>query len=158
MYGNNYGYYNQQRSIGVPTQPINNQFLQSQQYSQQPVITTPMSVPNGLQGKIVDNIDIVKVTEIPYDGSTSYFPLTDGSAIVTKKLGMNGTGEIVIYKPVIEEKSQEKNKVNYITEDYLNEKINKLDNSEILASLLDELKSLKEEIKEVQFKSKSKEK
>lgn len=158
MYGNNYGYYNQQRNIGVPAQTMNNQFLQPQQYVQQPVVTTQMSVPNGLQGEIVDNIDAAKVSKIPLDGTISYFPLVDGSAIATKKLGMNGISEIVIYKPVVEEQTQEKNQTNYITEEYLNEKIDKLDNSEILASLLDELKNLKEEIKEFQVKLKSKEK
>lgn len=147
MYGNNYGYYNPTRNIGVPQQPMNNQFIQQPMQYQQPVMQQlPQS---SLQGKIVDNVDVVKATDIPLDGSTSYFPLTDGSAIVTKKLGMNGTSEIVVYKPVIEDKKEEKEQPKYITIDDFDKKINKLDNSELLNALLDDINSLTKEVKEL---------
>ena len=92
---NNYGYnpyYPQQRYQGVDTN------------NQQPMMTTyqqPMQLakPSGLLGKSVDNIDVVKATDIPLDGSISYFPLTDGSAIVSKQLQMDGTSKMVVYKP-----------------------------------------------------------
>ena len=51
----------------------------------------------GLQGKSVDNLEVVKSTDIPLDGSKSYFPLTDGSMIATKQLQSDGTSKIVIY-------------------------------------------------------------
>ena len=57
----------------------------------------------GIQGRIVDNIDVVKATEISLDGSISYFPIADGSAIVTKQLQSDGTSKIVVYKPIIAE-------------------------------------------------------
>ena len=60
---------------------------------------TPTYQP-GIQGRIVDNVDVVKATEIALDGSVNYFPLADGSAIVTKQLQMDGTSRIVVYKPV----------------------------------------------------------
>ena len=157
MYGNNYGYYNQTRSIGSPTQPMSNPYMQQpnqmpiNNYVQQPILPTQMSVPSTLQGKIVDNAEIVKVTDIPLDGSTSYFPLTDGSAIVTKQLQGDGTSRIVVYKPVIEEnkdKEIEENKPKYVTESYFSEKIEKLDNSDVLNDLLDEIKNLRREIKD----------
>lgn len=55
---------------------------QQNNYMQQPV--------SGLQGKSVDSLDVVKAMDIPLDGSISYFPLTDGSAIITKQLQMDG--------------------------------------------------------------------
>ena len=66
-----------------------------------------------LQGKVVDSLDVVKATDIPYDGSVSYFPLTDGTAIITKQLQQDGTSKVVIYKPMIE---NEESKSKYITE------------------------------------------
>ena len=75
-------------------------------YIQQPIVTPqyqPQSTdyinqmqnayqkPLGLQGKTVDNIEVVKATDIPLDGSVSYFPLVDGSSIITKQLQADGT-------------------------------------------------------------------
>lgn len=76
-------------------------------------------VPSGIQGKIVDNVDVVKATEISLDGSVNYFPLADGSAIVTKQLQADGTSKIVVYKPTVNETPQ------YITgDDFDNEMTN----------------------------------
>lgn len=161
MYGNNYGYYNPTRNIAIPQQPINNQFMQQPQI---PINNYVPNIPtqNNLLGKIVDNVDVVKATDIPLDGSVSYFPLTDGSAIVTKKLGANGTSEIQVYKPVIEEQNvEQKEEKKYITiEDIedLNKKISKLDNSEVLDTLSDEIKSLTKEVRELKDIKKAKEK
>lgn len=150
MYGNNYGYYNPTRNIGVPTQPMNNQFMQQPvQNYQQPMQQIQPTMQNFLQGKIVDNSDVVKATDIPLDGSTSYFPLTDGSAIITKKLGLNGTSEIVVYKPITKEKQEEKEQPKYITIDDFEKKISKLDNSELLDTLSENIESLTKEIKEL---------
>lgn len=55
---------------------------------------------NSLQGKSIDNLEVVKAMDIPLDGSVSYFPLVDGSAIVTKQLQQDGTSKITIYKPI----------------------------------------------------------
>lgn len=105
MYGNynsfNQPMYTQGVSIPRPTIP-----------------TQPMNTTLGLFGKVVDSADVVKVTDIPLDGSTSYFPLTDGSAILTKKLQLDGTSKITVYKPVVEE---EKPTSKYVTFDDLEE-------------------------------------
>ena len=97
----------------------------------------------GLQGKSVDNVEVVKATDIPLDGSISYFPLTDGSAIVTKQLQQDGTSKTVIYKPSNEK--EEKNLPKYITVDELDKAIKKIDNSD----LKDELKTIKRQIKDI---------
>lgn len=66
-------------------------YPQNPQSYQQPI--------NNLQGKTVESLEIAKLIEIPLDGSTSYFPLADGSAIITKQLQMDGKSKTVIYKP-----------------------------------------------------------
>ena len=44
--------------------------------------------------------------DIPLDGRVCYFPLTDGSAIVTKQVQSDGTSKTVVYKPVEENKKE----------------------------------------------------
>lgn len=169
MYGSNYGYYTPTRNTGIQQQPINNQYMQQptqmpiNNYVQQPMIPTQMSIPSTLQGKIVDSIETAKNQDIPLDGSTSYFALTNGSAIVSKQLQMDGTSKIVIFKPIEEnkdiDKGMEENIPKYVTESYFSEKIEKLDNSDVLNDLLDEIKDIKQDIKDFKIsKSKDKEK
>lgn len=54
-----------------------------------------------LQGKIVDSIDIVKVTEVPF-GGFAIFPKGNMSEIYVKSWSNNGTTQIITYKPVVE--------------------------------------------------------
>ena len=102
--------------------------------------------PLGLQGKTVDNIEVVKATDIPLDGSVSYFPLVDGSAIVTKQLQADGTSRMVVYKPIeTQQPKQVEVQGTYITEKELDEKLSKLDNKE----LKEEIEKMKKQIKDL---------
>ena len=138
---NNYGY---------------NPYLQQQRFQgteQQPMMTTyqqPMQLtkPSYLLGKSVDNIDVVKATDIPLDGSISYFPLTDGSAIVSKQLQNDGTSKMVVYKPTQEDK---KDTIQFATIDDLQEAINDIDLSDI-QDLKDDIKEIKKQLKEFKIK------
>ena len=141
MYGNNYGfnpYYQPQRFQNAEQQPIMTQFQQPMQ----------LTKPSYLLGKSVDNIDVVKATDIPLDGSISYFPLTDGSAIVSKQLQNDGTSKIVVYKPTQEEK---KEAIQFATLDDIQEAIDNLDLGDI-QDLKDDIKEIKKQLKE--FKTK----
>lgn len=95
-----------QRQYPQMYQPNFNQMYQPQMYQQ-----------TGIQGRIVDNVDVVKATEISLDGSVNYFPLADGSAIVTKQLQQDGTSRMVVYKPIVNETPK------YITNDDLNNEV-----------------------------------
>lgn len=107
MYGNrNFVYpYQQNQNMQQPQQPI------------QPI--QPITTNLGLQGKSVDSIDVVKAMDIPLDGSVSYFPLTNGTAIITKQLQQDGTSKTIIYKPIQEEEKKEEVKIDYLTKDDL---------------------------------------
>ena len=109
---NYYPNYNPYFGQQMPQQPI--------QRMQQP-ITQPMQ-SMGLQGKSVDSIEVVKAMDIPLDGSISYFPLTNGTAIVTKQLQMDGTSKTVIYEPI----KTESQTTTQITIDDLKEDINSI--------------------------------
>ena len=107
---NSYGYnpYNRYATQPLTAQPM--------EMSMQPQTTPQMALnrQNILYGKQVDNLEVVKATDIPLDGSISYFPLADGSAIVTKQLGLNGASKIIVYKPA---ETEEPKKVEYATAD-----------------------------------------
>ena len=90
--------------------------MQQPQRMQQPM-PQPVPQPVGLQGKSVDSIEVVKAMDIPLDGSISYFPLTNGTAIVTKQLQMDGTSRTIVYEPVKTESQNSKQ----VTADELNE-------------------------------------
>ena len=146
---NNYGY--------NPYYPQQQRFQNVEQQNQQPMMTTyqpPMQLtkPTTLLGKAVESIDVVKATDIPLDGSISYFPLTDGSAIVSKQLQNDGTSKIVVYKPAKEDK---KEAIQFATLDDLQEAIGEIDLSDI-QDLKDEIKEIKKQLKELKPK-KSKE-
>ena len=128
-----------QQPIATPQyQPQATDYMQSIQPTYQKTIT--------LQGKSVDNIEVVKATDIPLDGSVSYFPLVDGSAIVTKQLQADGTSRMIVYKPVeTQQPKQVEVQENYITEKELDEKLSKLDNTE----LKEEIEKIKKQIRDL---------
>ena len=107
-------------------------------------------VLNRLNGKQVESIDIVKNLEIPLDGSISYFPLVNGSAIATKQLMQDGTSKITIYEP-----KTQKEQIKYATIEDIDKKLENLDFSEI-DDLKEELSDLKKELKEIKSKLKTK--
>ena len=142
---NNYGY--------NPYYPLQQRFQNMDQPNQQQMMTAyqqpiQLTKPTTLLGKAVESIDVVKATDIPLDGSVSYFPLTDGSAIVSKQLQNDGTSKIVVYKPVKEDK---KEAIQFATLDDLQEAIGEIDLSDI-QDLKEEIKDIKKQLKELKPK------
>lgn len=89
--------------------PYNNQYpVTVQQQPQQMYATNsnfatlPQSVPQGLNGKIVDSEDIVRATEVPI-GGYGIFPKADLSEIYIKTWNNNGTTSIITFKPSVPE-------------------------------------------------------
>lgn len=148
MYNNPYNIYQPRMQPIQPMQPVE-PIQQSQQI--QPMITPFMqSTQPSILGKQVESIEVVKATEVPFDGSTSYFPLSDGSAIITKKIQSDGTSKIMTYKPIIE---KEKESPKYITVDELKEAIDDIDLSE-LTELRKDLKDLDKRLKDLEVSKK----
>lgn len=92
-------------------QPQYNPYLQRmenlqqfQQAIQQPMLPTSMSGANQFTplGKIVESMDIVKVTDIPMDGNMYYFPKADGTEIYAKQFGIDGKARILTFKPFLD--------------------------------------------------------
>lgn len=120
---------------------------------QQPLQAQPIDLNNMLNrpilnGKQVDSLEAVRAADVPFDGSISYFPLTDGTAIITKQLQTDGTSKIVTYKPVDDNK---KEVINFATFEDIQEAINDLDLSDI-QDLKDDIKEMKKQLKELKNK------
>ena len=54
-----------------------------------------------LQGKIVDNLETARVTDIPF-GGYGVFPKADMSEVYIKMWNNNGTTSLVCFKPIVE--------------------------------------------------------
>lgn len=147
MYGNQYNPFN---NPYYGQQPINRPQPVEMSIPQQNIPTMQLNRQNGLLGKSVDNIEVVKAIDIPLDGSISYFPIADGSAIVTKQLQQDGTSRIIVYKPM-----QNKDTLKYVTIEDLEKKLENLDFEEV-EDLKTELENIKKEMKELKAKFKSK--
>ena len=147
MYGNQFNPFN---NPYYGQQPINRPQPVEMSIPQQNIPTMQLNRQNGLLGKSVDNIEVVKAIDIPLDGSISYFPIADGSAIVTKQLQQDGTSRIIVYKPM-----QNKDMPKYVTVEELNKQLKDIDLDEV-NDLKEELENIKREMRELKAKSKLK--
>lgn len=88
-------------------------FLQSYQQGlqQQPVAPTQMPVTNqqiqpmqtGLNGRIVQNADMITVNDVPMDCTAAIFPKQDLSEIYVKYWDNNGIIRTIVFKPLLEQ-------------------------------------------------------
>lgn len=92
--------------------PYMDRMNQLQQY-QQNLVGTQMSLPNnqqsqpqGLIGKIVNDVSIVSPNDVPMDGNVAVFPKNDMSEIYCKQWQQDGTIQTVVYRPVQAENPQ----------------------------------------------------
>lgn len=109
--------------------PMNNQMgYFTPQMQQQLTQIQPQSQPI-LNGKIVENIDNVKLTDVPMDGNSYYFPKADGTEIYSKRWLANGSTEVAVFKRVTEEQEElSKSQFNFNEmENNIMEKLNSID-------------------------------
>lgn len=136
-------YYGQQF---MQPQPQYNPYLQRmenlqqfQQAIQQPMVqTTNQFTP---LGKIVESMDIVKVTDIPMDGNMYYFPKADGTEIYAKQFGIDGKTRILTFKPFLD------NEPNNSTTN--EEKLKFDDFNNVLMGIQEDIRTLNEKIDKI---------
>jgi hypothetical protein len=111
QYNNPYNipsYYPQQYT-GYP------QYLQQMQAARyQPQEQAPVQMqgtyqqqPVGINGRMVQSVENINANEVPMDGSMAFFPKQDMSEIYVKGWNADGTIKTIVYKPQIEEKTQQ---------------------------------------------------
>lgn len=108
MYNNQYNPFMFNTQTYQNTQPYQNTQNYAQQNYQQVQPIQQNTNDRQIQGRPIENLEMAKTIETPLNGSTLYLPLLDKSAIVTKRLTVNGTSEITIFKPISEEKDETK--------------------------------------------------
>lgn len=96
---------------GQVQNPYMDRIGQLQQY-QQNLAGTQMPLPNnqqpqGLVGKIVNDVSAVSPNDVPMDGNVAIFPKNDMSEIYCKQWKQDGTIQTVVYRPIHPENSQE---------------------------------------------------
>lgn len=137
---NFYGQYQQQFN---PYMQRMENLQQFQQAIQQPVVPTQMSGANQFTplGKMVESVDIVKVTDIPMDGNMYYFPKADGSEIYSKQFMPNGQTRILTFKPTLDNEPN-----NLSNED---EKTKMVAFDEVLGAIRSEIKAINDKIDKI---------
>ncbi len=116
---------------------------QFQQTLQQPMVSTQMPGTSSFNpfGKIVESMDVVKVTDIPMDGNMYYFPQADGQAIYGKKFLPNGQTQILAFKPSFE------NEPNSLSNEVEKSKFDTL--NEFLEGIQNEVRTLSDKIDKI---------
>lgn len=116
---------------------------QFQQAIQQPMVPTSMSGANQFTplGKIVESMDIVKVTDIPMDGNMYYFPKADGTEIYAKQFGIDGKTRILTFKPFLDDEPN-----NSLTNE---ERLKFDDFNNVLIGIQEDIKTLNEKIDKI---------
>lgn len=104
--GMNNSYMQRLQMLEQQTQPYMNTMQQQQPFGQ------VMQQASGLQGKIVDGLDVVKATDVDMTGAVTYYPQSDGQAIYTKQLQPDGRSRIDTYVRIENNKKATENNIN----------------------------------------------
>ena len=133
----------QQQQMYNPMAPYQERLNQMQaQYNQQPMVQQNQTM--GLNGEIVDSIDVVKAKNVDMSGQPTFYPKSDLSEVYVKRLMADGTSQIVTYKAVQPEESKTVETKTYVDVQTLNAMLGQM-KSEILQSVgggLSEIKKM----------------
>ena len=138
--------YNQQ--MYNPMAPYQDRLAQLQaQYNQQPPYNqmAQQTQTVGLNGEIVDSLDVVKAKNVDMSGQPTFYPKSDLSEVYVKRLMADGTSQIVTYKAVQPEESKPVETKSYVDVQTLNAMLGQM-KSEILQSVGGGLSEIKQMI------------
>lgn len=134
----------QQQQMYNPMAPYQERLNQMQaQYNQQPMAQQNQTM--GLNGEIVDSIDVVKAKNVDMSGQPTFYPKSDLSEVYVKRLMADGTSQIVTYKSVQPEESKPVETKSYVDVQTLNTMLGQM-KSEILQSVGGGLSEIKQMI------------
>ena len=112
-----------QQQMYNPMAPYQDRLAQLQaQYNQQPPYNqmAQQSQVVGLNGEVVDSIDVVKAKNVDMSGNVTFYPKSDMTEIYTKQLQSDGTSRIVTYRAVQPEESKTEQTQQYVDIQTLN--------------------------------------
>ena len=100
-----------QQQMYNPMAPYQDRLAQLQaQYNQQPPYNqmAQQAQTVGLNGEIVDSLDVVKAKNVDMSGNVTFYPKSDMTEIYTKQLQADGTSRIVTYRAIQPESESQK--------------------------------------------------
>lgn len=91
--------YNQPQGY-MPQQYGYSPYIMPQRYQPQQIQEQmqPQS-PRGINGKVVQSVEMITANDVPMDGSVAIFPMQDMSVIFAKSWNADGTIKTIAYKP-----------------------------------------------------------
>lgn len=115
-------------------QPMQNPYMAQMGQYQQGVQAFPAQVqnsnmvqqPQGLIGKMVNDVSMVSPNDVPMDGNIAIFPKNDMSEIYCKQWKQDGTIQTVVYKPVLDQNQSEATNIPQMDFNALNEGVRAL--------------------------------
>lgn len=87
------------------------QRYQPQQMQEQMQMQMQPQLPRGLNGKVVQSVEMITANDVPMDGSVALFPMQDMSVILAKSWNADGTIKTILYRPQVESTTSDGNKV-----------------------------------------------
>ena len=138
----------QQQQMYNPMAPYQDRLAQLQsQYNQQPQYNqmAQQAQPIGLNGEVVDSIDVVKAKNVDMSGAVVYYPQSNGEVIYTKQLMPDGTSKITTYKATEPEERNSEQTKQYVDIQTLNAMLGQL-KAEILQGVGGGLSEIKQMI------------
>lgn len=127
----NYGYNpygNYQQQPLMPMQDRLSQLTQNYQ-SAMPQYQMPQQQPPmnfGLNGQMVDSIDVVKAKDVDLSGNPTFYPNVNGNEIYRKQLMADGTSQTITYRKVEQNDSHKETVQSTVNMDTLNNLIGQL--------------------------------
>lgn len=152
QFGNPFYNYNPYQAQYNPMNPYQERLAQLQAQSAQPQAYPQQST--GLNGEIVDSIDVVRAKNVDMSGNVTFYPKADLSEIFTKQLMPDGTSKIVTYRAVQPEQNNQQNVPQYATIQNLNDMFIQL-KSDLLQNILDNFTDIKQLLSQTEPQQKS---
>ena len=127
---------------------------QQQQYSQPQYNPQMQTQPIGLNGEIVDGIDVVKAKNVDMSGNVTFYPKADLSEIFTKQLMPDGTSKIVTYRAMQSDQNEQQGVPQYATVQNINDMFSQFKN-DLMQNILDNFTDIKQMLSQTEPQQKA---
>lgn len=141
QFGNPFYNYNPYQAQYNPMNPYQERLAQLQAQPAQPQAYPQQST--GLNGEIVDSIDVVRAKNVDMSGNVTFYPKADLSEIFTKQLMPDGTSKIVTYHAMQSDQNEQRDVAQYATVQNINDMFAQFKN-DLMKNILDNFTDIKQ--------------
>ena len=127
---------------------------QQQQFNQPQYNPQIQGQPMGLNGEIVDGIDVVRAKNVDMSGNVTFYPKADLSEIFTKQLMPDGTSKIVTYRAMQSDQNEQRDVAQYATVQNINDMFAQFKN-DLMQNILDNFTDIKQMLSQTEPQQKA---